>query len=155
MKKLKQAIEGLVIILLGVFLLINTLNIEKNPISATQGWAAVLTEAKTIPVIMSIGILALGCVLFIKQLSGKAPSTRLTKGEWLRAGVVLLLTIAYGIAVYYFKFLIPTAVYAVAIFVFLNWGHKKPVQIIFFAALAFVLGVYGMPLLINLRLPKM
>ena len=154
MKKLKQAAEGLVIILIGVFLLVNTLKTKANPIPL-KGWAGVLTEAKTIPVIMSIGILALGCVLFIKQLRGKSPITKLTKGEWLRAGVVLLLTIAYGIAVFKFKFLIPTAVYAVAIFVFLNWGHRKPIQIAFFAALAFFLGVYGMPLLISLRLPKM
>lgn len=154
MKKLKQAIEGLVIILLGVFLLVNTLKVKSNPIPL-QGWAGILTQAKFIPVIMSIGILALGCVLFIKQLNGKAPSTKLTKDEWIRAGVVLLLTIAYGLAVFKFKFLIPTAVYAAAIFTYLNWGHRKAVQIAFFAILAFALGVYGMPLLINLRLPKM
>lgn len=154
MKKLKQGAEGLVIILLGVFLLVNTLKIKANPIPS-KGWAGVLSEAKTIPLVMSIGVLVLGCVLFIKLISGKTTTVRLTKDEWIRAGVVLLLTVAYGVAVYKFKFLIPTAIYAVAIFLFLNWGHRKPVQIAFFAALAFVLGVYGMPLLINLRLPKL
>lgn len=152
MKKIKDGAEGLVIIAIGIFLLINTLGIKANPIHK-DGWAGVLSEAKLIPVAMSVGILALGCVLFVKLISGKSSTVRLSREEWIRAGVVLFLTVIYGYAVYRVKFMIPTLIYALAIFFYLNYRHRKPLTILIFAAVAVVVGLWGMPLLINLKLP--
>jgi len=154
MKKIKDGAEGLVIIAIGVFLLINTLKIKANPIHK-DGWAGVLSEAKLVPVAMSIGILILGSILFIKLVSGKTSSAQLTKEEWIRSGVTLVLTVAYGIAVTKFKFLIPTIVFSLLIFGFLNYKHRKPLIILAFAVAAIVIGMWGMPLLINLKLPLM
>lgn len=153
-QKLKQGAEGIVIILIGIFLLVNSIQIPNNPIPQT-GVASVLAQAKFVPIVMSVGVLLLGIILFLKQMNGKDSSARLTKEEWIRMGVVVVLTIAYIIACYYFKFMIPTIVYAFAIVFFLNWKARKTWQIIVFSLLVIVLGLYGMPLLINLKLPMM
>ena len=54
-----------------------------------------------------------------------------------------------------FKFMIPTIVYAFALVFFLNWKARKSWQIVFFAILVIALGLYGMPLLINLKIPML
>ena len=94
-------------------------------------------------------------VLFLKQVGGKDKSASLTKAEWTRMGVVLVLTAAYIFAAYMFKFMIPTIVYAFALVFFLNWKARKSWQIVFFAILVIALGLYGMPLLINLKIPML
>lgn len=153
-KKIKQGAEGLVIIALGLFLLINSLLIKANPIPQ-EGWAGVLSQAKLVPTVMSAGILILGTILFVKQMKGQDKSNQLTKAEWTRLGVVMLLTTVYVVCVYFFKFLIQTVVFALAIFAFLNWKKRKVLHIVFFAILAVALGLYGMPLLINMKLPML
>ena len=112
-QKLKQGAEGIVIMLIGLFLLVNSINIPNNPIKQ-EGMANVLAQAKFVPIVMSAGVLILGAVLFLKQVGGKDKSASLTKAEWTRMGVVLVLTAAYIFAAYMFKFMIPTIVYAFA-----------------------------------------
>lgn len=153
-QKLKQGAEGIVIILIGLFLLVNSISIPNNPIPQT-GMASVLAQAKFVPIVMSVGVLLLGIILFLKQMSGKDKSAQLTKEEWIRMGIVVVLTVAYIISAYLFKFMIPTIVYAFAIVFFLNWKARKTWQILVFSLLVIVLGLYGMPLLINLKLPMM
>ena len=153
-QKLKQGAEGLVIILIGLFLLINSINIPQNPIKY-EGMTNVLAQAKFVPLVMSVGVLALGIILFLKQIKGKDKSAQLTKDEWIRMGIVVVLTVAYIISAYLFKFMIPTIVYAFAIVFFLNWTARKLWQLLVFSLLVIVLGLYGMPLLINLKLPMM
>ena len=153
-KKIKQGAEGLVIVVLGLFLLINSLLIKANPIHQ-EGWAGVLSQAKFVPVVVSCGVLALGIVLFLKEMKGQDQSTKMARAEWFRLGVVLLLTTAFILGVYFVNFMIPTILFAVAVFFFLNWKKRKTVQIVFFAALAIFLGLVGMPLLINLTLPML
>ena len=51
--------------------------------------------------------------------------------------------------------MIPTIVYAFALVFFLNWKARKSWQIVFFAILVIALGLYGMPLLINLKIPML
>ena len=148
-QKLKQGAEGIVIMLIGLFLLVNSINIPNNPIKQ-EGMANVLAQAKFVPIVMSAGVLILGAVLFLKQVGGKDKSASLTKAEWTRMGVVLVLTAAYM-----FKFMIPTIVYAFALVFFLNWKARKSWQIVFFAILVIALGLYGMPLLINLKIPML
>ena len=114
-----------------------------------------LAQAKFVPIVMSAGVLILGAVLFLKQVGGKDKSASLTKAEWTRMGVVLVLTAAYIFAAYMFKFMIPTIVYAFALVFFLNWKARKSWQIVFFAILVIALGLYGMPLLINLKIPML
>ena len=140
-QKLKQGAEGIVIMLIGLFLLVNSINIPNNPIKQ-EGMANVLAQAKFVPIVMSAGVLILGAVLFLKQVGGKDKSASLTKAEWTRMGVVLVLTAAYIFAAYMFKF-------------FLNWKARKSWQIVFFAILVIALGLYGMPLLINLKIPML
>ena len=135
-QKLKQGAEGIVIMLIGLFLLVNSINIPNNPIKQ-EGMANVLAQAKFVPIVMSAGVLILGAVLFLKQVGGKDKSASLTK------------------AAYMFKFMIPTIVYAFALVFFLNWKARKSWQIVFFAILVIALGLYGMPLLINLKIPML
>ena len=153
-QKLKQGAEGIVIMLIGLFLLVNSINIQDNPIKQT-GMANVLAQAKFVPIVMSTGVLILGAILFIKQINGKDKSTQMTKAEWTRLGVVLVLTAAYIFAAFKFKFMIPTIVYAFALVFFLNWKARKTWQIVLFALLVIVLGLYGMPFMINLKIPMM
>lgn len=153
-QKLKQGAEGIVIILIGLFLLINSINIPQNPIKY-EGMTNVLAQAKFVPLVMSVGVLVLGIILFLKQVKGKDKSAQLTKDEWIRMGIVVVLTVAYIISAYLFKFMIPTIVYAFAIVFFLNWKARKLWQLLVFSLLVIVLGLYGMPLLINLKLPMM
>ena len=154
LKKIKQGAEGLVIIAIGLFLLINALNIPTNPIKY-EGWTNILAQAKFMPTLMGSGITILGAVLFIKQMKGVDKSNQLTKAEWIRMGIVLLLTAVYIFCVYKFKFMIPTMVFAFAIIFFLNWKSKKLWQLVALSVLAIVLGLYAMPYLINLKLPMM
>lgn len=153
-KKLKQGAEGLVIILIGLFLLFNSVNIQANPIQY-EGWTNILAQAKFMPIVMSVGILALGVILFVKQMKGLDKSQQLTKAEWKRMGIVLLLLVAYIIGVYKFKFMIPTILFAFAIIFFLNWKRKKVWELVLLSVLAIVLGLYAMPYLINLKLPML
>lgn len=153
-KKLKQGAEGLVIILIGLFLLINSVNIQKNPIQY-EGWTNVLAQAKFMPIIMSVGIVALGVILFAKQMKGQDKSNQLTKAEWKRMGIVLLMMVAYIIGVYKFKFMIPTILFAFAVIFFLNWKRKKVWELVLLSLLAIVLGLYAMPYLINLKIPML
>lgn len=152
--KLKQGAEGIVIMLIGLFLLVNSINIPNNPIKQT-GMANVLAQAKFIPIVMSAGVLILGAILFLKQVGGKDNSTHMEKAEWIRMGVVLVLTAAYIFAAFKFKFMIPTIVYAFALVFFLNWKARKVWQIVLFAILVIALGLYGMPFLINLKIPML
>lgn len=152
MAKLKQGAEGLVIILIGLFLLVNSLNIRDNPIPQ-EGVAGVLTQAKFMPIVMSCGILLLGCVLFLRQINGKSKSATLPREEWIRMGIVVLLTAVFIIAAFLFNFLIPTVIYSFALLFFLNWKARATWQIIVFAVLVIVLGIFGMPFAINLALP--
>ena len=154
LQKIKQGAEGLVVILIGLFLLVNALNIQTNPIKY-EGWTNVLAQAKFMPTLMSAGITILGVVLFIKQMKGLDKSNQLTRAEWTRMGIVLVLLVAYIIGVYKFKFMIPTILFAFAIIFFLNWKKKKVWQLAALSVLAIVLGLYVMPYLINLRLPMM
>ena len=154
LQKIKQGAEGLVVILIGLFLLVNALNIQTNPIKY-EGWTNVLAQAKFMPTLMSAGITILGVVLFIKQMKGLDKSNQLTKAEWTRMGIVLVLLVAYIIGVYKFKFMIPTILFAFAIIFFLNWKKKKVWQLAALSVLAIVLGLYVMPYLINLKLPMM
>ncbi len=154
LQKIKQGAEGLVVILIGLFLLVNALNIQTNPIKY-EGWTNVLAQAKFMPTLMSAGITILGVVLFIKQMKGLDKSNQLTRAEWTRMGIVLVLLVAYIIGVYKFKFMIPTILFAFAIIFFLNWKKKKVWQLAALSVLAIVLGLYVMPYLINLKLPMM
>lgn len=137
---------------LGLFLLINSLRISSNPIQY-EGWTNILAQAKFVPTIMSSGIVALGAILFAKQMRGKDKSVQLTKAEWFRMGVVLVMTAVYIFCVVKFKFLIPTVIYAFALIFFLNWKKKKVWVLLLISLLAIALGLYAMPLLINLKLP--
>lgn len=154
LKKIRQGGEGLVIILIGLFLLVNALRIPTNPIKY-EGWTNVLAQAKFMPTLMACGITILGTVLFVKQMKGADKSNQLTKAEWIRMGTVLLLMVLYIFGVYKFKFMIPTILFAFAILFFLNWKQKKLWQLVALSLLAIVLGLFVMPYLINLKLPMM
>lgn len=69
-QKLKQGAEGIVIMLIGLFLLVNSINIPNNPIKQ-EGMANVLAQAKFVPIVMSAGVLILGAVLFLKQVAAR------------------------------------------------------------------------------------
>lgn len=154
LKKIRRGGEGLVIILIGLFLLINALRIPANPIKY-EGWTNILAQAKFMPTLMACGITILGAILFVKQMRGIDKSNQLTRAEWIRMGTVLLLMVLYIVGVYKFKFMIPTVLFAIAILFFLNWKRKKLWQLAALSVLAIVLGLYVMPYLINLKLPMM
>ncbi len=154
LKKIRRGGEGLVIILIGLFLLINALRIPANPIKY-EGWTNILAQAKFMPTLMACGITILGAILFVKQMRGIDKSNQLTRAEWIRMGTVLLLMVLYIVGVYKFKFMIPTVLFAIAILFFLNWKQKKLWQLAALSVLAIVLGLYVMPYLINLKLPMM
>jgi uncharacterized membrane protein len=152
-KRLKQSTEGLVIIALGVFLLVNSLRIAENPI-AYEGWTNIIAQAKFTPLVMSLGITILGLILFVKQYRGKDTSSgQMPKEEWIHLLICLALIAIYIFCVYWFKFMVPTIVFSFAMFSFLNWKTRKKTVIFLSAALAIALGLYGLPLLISLRLP--
>ena len=154
LKKLKQGGEGLVVILIGLFLLVNALRIPANPIKY-EGWTNVLAQAKFMPTLMACGITVLGAVLFFRQMRGVDKSSQLTRVEWIRMGVVLVLMVLYIVGVYKFKFMIPTILFSFAIIFFLNWKRKKLWQLAALSVRAIVLGLYVMPYLINLKLPML
>lgn len=154
-KRLKQSVEGLVIIAIGLFLLINSVRISNNPIEY-NGWTNVLAQAKFMPIVMSSGVTVLGFILFIKQYVGKDHCNgKLSKEEWIHLLVCVVLISAYSVCTYLFNFFYPTILFAFSIFAYLNWKTRKKWVIVLIALLAIVLGLYGMPLLINLRLPMM
>ncbi len=152
MEKLKRSAESLVILALGLFFLISSCRIDSNPIKYS-GWTGVLAQAKFTPIIMSIGICILGLVLFSKQFRGMDKSATLERHEIIRLACMTVIVACYLISIFYFKFTIPTIVYAFVSIFFLNWGSRKIPYMIVTAVLAIVLGLYALPLLINLRLP--
>ena len=152
LKKIKQGAEGLIVTVIGLFLLVSSVGIKNNPIKQ-EGWAGVFSQAKFIPIIASAGITILGFALFLRQIKGTKNSVSMPKAELIRMLIVLAMSAAYIIACYFFKFMIPTIVFAIAIFTFLNLKERKPLHIAFFIVLAIVLGLWGMPFMINLKLP--
>ena len=91
--------------------------------------------------------------MFTSQLRGKRPSSKLSRQEWTRVGIVTLIVSAYTVAVYFINFTIPTIVYSVVILFYLNWGKKKPWYLLVIAALFVVLSLFVLPKTIQLRLP--
>lgn len=152
MEKLAKTAESLVVTALGMFLLIASLNIRNNPIEY-PGWAGVLAQPKFLPVLMSAGICILGLVLFIKQFRGTDKSATLEKHEVIRLSCTTGIVASYLISVYFFKFTIPTVIYSFVAIFYLNWGNRKIKFMVLTAILAIILGLVGLPMLINLRLP--
>lgn len=151
-KGIKNGIEGIAIIALGVFFLYNSLIIRSNPIQYGN-WTDIMAQAKLLPITLSCIVIVLGIILLIRQMRGTDVSVTLATEEWKRLFVVLVLVAAYCVGVYYMKFMIPTLLFSFAIMLFLNLKKRKLWWILVLAALAFVLGCYGMPRLINLNLP--
>ena len=152
-KKLTDALEGLVIIIVGAVFLGLALSIKNNPVKQSIPWVNAMTQAKFFPTICAVAIIILGLIMFISQLKGKRPSGTLSKQQWIRVTVVTLIVSAYTAAVYFINFTIPTIVYSVVILFFLNWKKKKAWYLLVIAALFVVLSLYVLPKTIQLRLP--
>ena len=151
-KKLTDALEGLIIIIVGAVFLGLALSISNNPVKQSIPWVNTLTQAKFFPTVCAVAIIILGLIMFTSQLKGKRPSGKLSKQEWTRV-IVTLIVSAYTLAVYFINFTIPTIVYSVVILFFLNWGKKKPWYLLVIAALFVVLSLFVLPKTIQLRLP--
>ena len=152
-KKLTDALEGLIIIIVGAVFLGLALSIQNNPVKQSIPWVNALTQAKFFPIVCASAIIILGLIMFTSQLKGKRPSSKLSRQEWTRVGIVTLIVSAYTVAVYFINFTIPTIVYSVVILFYLNWGKKKPWYLLVIAALFVVLALVVLPKTIQLRLP--
>jgi len=152
-KKLTDAVEGLVITLLGIVFLGLALSIKKNPVAQKIAWVDMLTQAKFMPIVCAVAIIILGLILFTSQLKGKRPSSKLSKGEWIRVGIMVVIVSAYTLAIYFTKFTIPTIIYTAITIFYLNWGKKKPWQLVLICIVYVIVSLFVLPKVIQLRLP--
>ena len=152
MSKLKNCTEGILITALGCFFLFLALSIRNNPIPYGTGFISAIVEAKFLPVIMAAFVTILGIAMILAGLQGKLNSARFEKGEPLRLLIVVLLTAAYLLGVNAFSFRWPTIIFSVVSAVYFNWNRRPWWQMILIAAMYIVIGLWGLPKLIGLRL---
>jgi len=152
LSKLKNCTEGIIITALGCFFLFLALSIRNNPIPYGSGFISAIVEAKFLPVIMAAFVTILGIAMILAGLQGKLTSAHFEKGEPLRLLIVLLLTSAYLLGVNAFSFRWPTIIFSVVSAVYFNWNRRPWWQMILIAAMYIVIGLWGLPKLIGLRL---
>ena len=152
MQKLKNCLEGIVILAIGIFFLILALNVSDNPISYGSTWVNTVAQAKFLPIVMALAIVILGVVAIIQGLQGKMKAATYEKGEGLKALIVIAITFAYLFSIYKFGFRWPTVVFSVVSTVYFNWGKRKWWQMVIIAAIYIAVGLWGLPKLIGLRL---
>ncbi len=152
MSKLKNCVEGIVITALGIFFIILAVNIRDNPVPYNIPWVNDVAQAKFLPIVMASMVTILGIVAIIQGLRGKMKPSTYNKEEGKRLGIVLLITVAYLIGIYEFGFRWPTIVFSVIATLYFNWGKRKWWQMIIICAIYIVVGLWGLPKLIGLRL---
>lgn len=152
MSKLKNCVEGIIITALGGFFLYLAFSVRNNPIPYGSGWINVVAQAKFLPVIMACFVTLLGIVMIILGLMGKLPSAKFDKGEPLRLFIVVVLVAAYLLGINYFGFQWPTIAFSIVSAVFFNWKKRPWWQMLIIAAVYIVVGLWGLPKLIGLRL---
>ena len=152
MSKLKNCIEGIIITALGVLFLFFALGVRNNPVPYEIPWVNDVAQAKFLPIVMATMVTILGVVAIIQGLRGKMPPAKYTKEEGKRLGIVLLLTVAYLLGIYYFGFRWPTVIFSVVATLYFNWGKRPWWQMLIICAVYIGVGLFGLPKLIGLRL---
>ena len=152
-KNIKDALEGLVIIILGFVFLFLALSVQKNPVNANVAWVNLLTQAKFLPICCAVAVIILGIILFTSQLKGKRASSSLSRAEWIRVAIMTAIVASYTVAVYFTNFTIPTIAYTVVAIFYLNWGKKKPLFLAIICVVFVLVSLVVLPKLIQLRLP--
>ena len=151
--KWKNCIEGFIITALGLFVLVSALRIVKNPVDAANPWLNIVAQAKFLPIVMGIMIAILGIYMVTQQMKGKLLSAKLEPGEGKRLAVILPLIAAYLLAIYYFKFTIPTILFSAASLFYLNRKKKKLWVLAIICVVYVIVALILLPKLISLRLP--
>ena len=152
MSKLKQCIEGIIILALGIFFLILALGVDNNSISYNSPWVNTVAQAKFLPIVMASAVVILGIVAIIAGLKGKMTTATFEKGEALKALIVILISAAYLLGINKFGFRWPTIVFSVVASVYFNWGKRKWWEMLIIAVVYIAVGLFGLPKLIGLRL---
>ena len=146
--KMQNAMEGIVVALVGVIFMILSLGIQKNPV-VTQGPIGMFVEAKFIPFILALLITIQGVRLAVAQYKGTEASIS-DGGLTKRAMTVMLLTLGYLVLVSFIGFSIPTPIYVAVLLYVVNEGHAL-IKILAITAFYYVLALFVIPILLNLQ----
>lgn len=149
--KFKRCLEGPVVVVLGIIGLILSLQIRSNPVK-TQGILNIFTQAKMLPIVVSVLTILLGLSLTMQLNKGLLTTATMPKETWFRVLLLTLITLAYLIVAYYAGFLIPTFVYCFVMLLYLNWKQKNPVWMAVLAAVYTIVTVFLVPRILNLNL---
>ena len=150
-KSWKNTLEGLVLIALSVICLVLSIQIRTNPVSL-EGLLNILTQARTVPVLVSVIMGIMGVLYTLELAKGTAKMKSLTKEEWLRILVLTIMTVVYLLVTYFTGFVIPTLLYGVVMLFFLNWKQRNPAVMVGVAVIYTAVAVFGIPLILNLTL---
>lgn len=149
----KSFVPGLVVIALGLFLLYLSISISNNPVQLENRIINFITEARFLPLMISITILILGVIFTIKLAKGTITcASGMTKDVAVREGILTLMTVVYLVLVTKFNFLIPTTAYLVGLLFYLNWGKKKWWVLLIIAAIYIVVALIITPYILQLKI---
>ena len=159
-----QYVEGGLVSLVGLFILINSLQIRNNPIRLLDGVSTLIvfvTEARFLPLILSIMIILMGIKLATEKSEKDSywdvrETLALMKRQW-RIVVTFVITFAYVYLIGRVHFYLASFLFMAALIFFLRHKEIKSVKQ-FFAVLiitivaTIVTGVL-VPMGLNLYLP--
>lgn len=149
---LKNAAEGLIVILIGVFFLILSLGVKQNPVKV-DGALNWFVQAKFLPVVVSVCIILLGIGYTVQLITKKAhTNTGMDMKMMSREAILTIMTVAYLVIVSKVGFLYPTIVYLAGMLFYLNWGKKKWWVLLILTAVYTVATIYLTPLILQLNL---
>ena len=160
----EQHIEGAIIILIGLFIFISALQIKDNPFKLAEGAPGIIkifTEARIVPVVLSIAIMAFGAIV---ALSKKNAPQYLLGGEILnifransRSIVTILITFVYVLLIGNINFVAATFIYLLAVIMYLKFKEIHSVRQLMKNVLIALIGTfftaYLIPLSLNMMLP--
>ncbi len=150
--KRKIHAEGIVIIGIGIFFTVLALLVPKNPV-VLDGWLNVLAQAKTVPLVTGILMVLFGLKFTIEMYIGKTKPTTVGINDKLHAAIVLGINLLYLVAIIYFGFKIPTAIYLITLLIYLNRRKSRPLKIAGAILLFYLVSMILMPMMLSLRLP--
>lgn len=150
--KKKLPIEGIIIIAIGVFFTFLAIRVPSNPVRL-EGWLNVLAQAKAVPLLSGILMIAFGIVLTTQMSSGRVSSTFIKIKDKKGAIISLASTLIYLVSIIYFGFKITTALYLAFILIYLNKNKSKMPVIIASIISLYLVSIVLIPKILSLRLP--
>lgn len=160
MIRLKEKhIEGGIIVLIGIFIIISSLNLPNNPVQI-GGWVGFVTEARFLPLVIGVMVTLLGIRMIIDKRGNTDYLNLLTiivnmhKNLLVkRLTVVIGITLIYIILIGIIPFAIATFIYFALTIVYINFGKLRLVKLFVISAVFTVFIAYLLPAVLKIPLP--